>query len=164
MATARERVIEWLRDIHAAEEQAHTMMTRTADQIKGNAEFRAGLKRHGELSGQQASRIEQCLSDLGESTSAVKKAAGQFTAFVQTMSGYLVGDEPVKAVLATSSFAQMEVSSYRILAAGAETAGLSQVATLCRTHQAQEQEFARWLEQQTEPVTREYLTVQNAQA
>lgn len=164
MATARERVVEWLRDAYAAEEQAHTMLKRTAHQIEGNAAFRTGLEQHGEMSRKQATRIKECLEQLGESTSAVKTAIGQFTAFAQTVSGYVVGDEPVKAVLATSSFNQMEVSSYRILATAAEVAGLEAAASMCRAHLGEEQEFAKWLDGQTETVTREYLTVQKAEA
>lgn len=158
MATARERVIEWLRDAHAAEEQAHSMMTKTAGQIKGNAEFRAGLERHGNLSQEQARRLKECLEQLGESTSTIKTVAGQVTAFAQSMSGHFVGDEPVKAVLATSSFAQMEVTSYRILVAGAEVANMPEVATLARSHLSQETEFCEWLEKQSESVTRQFLT------
>jgi ferritin-like metal-binding protein YciE len=164
MATPRERVVEWLRDAFAAEEQAHTMLTRTARQVEGHAEFRSGLERHGHLSQSQADRIKACLESLGESTSALKNLTGQITAFAQTLSGYVVGDEPVKAVLATSTFAQMEVSSYRILVAGATAAGLNEVAGLCRTLLEEETGFAQWLEQQAPVVTRDYLIVQGADA
>jgi ferritin-like metal-binding protein YciE len=166
MATVRERLVQWLRDAHAAEEQSHTMMKKTAQQLEGEApsEFRAGLERHAELSAGQARRLEECLERLGESTSAVKKMTGQITALGQTMSGYLVGDEPVKAVLAVSSFARMEAASYRILVCAAETARLDDVAALCRTLLDEETEFARWVEQQIEPVTREYLRLQAAEA
>lgn len=164
MATPRERVVEWLRDAHAAEEHAHTMLSRTAHQVEGHPQFRQGLEQHAELSKGQALRLKDCLEGLGESTSAVKTITGQVTAFAQTMSGYVVGDEPVKAVLATSAFAQMEVSSYRILVAAAETANLDQVAALCRTLLEEESGFARWLEQQTDTVTREYLVMQKAEA
>jgi ferritin-like metal-binding protein YciE len=164
MPTARERIVEWLRDAHAAEEQAHTMLTKTAQQVDGHPQFRAGLERHGELSKSQAERLKACLEELGEGTSALKMITGQITAFAQTLSGYVVGDEPVKAVLATSTFAQMEVSSYRILLAGADAAGLPQVTTLCRTLLSEETDFARWLEQQTEEVTRNYLVAQKAEA
>lgn len=164
MATARERVVEWLRDAHAAEEQAHTMLRKTAQQIEGHPEFRSGLEHHGELSGSQGERLKACLDKLGESTSTVKTITGQIAAFAQTLSGYVVGDEPVKAVLATATFAQMEVCSYRILAAAAAAANLDEVAALCRQSLNEEMEFARWLEQQTETVTRDYLRRQNAES
>lgn len=161
MATIRERVVEWLRDAHAAEEQAHSMLGRTAQQIDGHAEFRQGLERHSGTSEGQARRLKSCLENLGEDTSTIKTITGQITAFVQSLSGYVVGDEPVKAVLATSTFAQMEVSSYRILTAAAAAAGLNEVEQLCRTLLDEETEFARWLEGQTEVVTREYLRGQS---
>ena len=164
MVTPRERVIEWLRDAHAAEEQAHTMLRKTAQQIEGQSEFRAGLERHGQLSQTQASRLKDCLEDLGESTSVVKTIIGQITAVAQTISGYVVSDEPVKAVLAVSSFAQMEVSSYRILVTAAEVAGMTDVASMCQTLLNEELRFAQWAADQTEPVTRQYLTLQGAKA
>jgi ferritin-like metal-binding protein YciE len=164
MATPRERVVEWLRDAHAAEEQAHTMLSRTAHQVEGHPQFRQGLEQHADLSKGQALRLKDCLEELDESTSAVKTFTGQVTAFAQTMSGYVVGDEPVKAVLATSTFAQMEVSSYRILVAAAVAARLDEVAGLCRSLLEEETAFARWLEQQTDVVTREYLLVQKGEA
>lgn len=164
MATARERVVEWLRDAHAAEEQAHSMLRKTAQQVDGHAEFRAGLERHGELSQEQARRLKACLETLGEGPSAFKTITGQITAFAQTLSGYVVGDEPVKAVLATSTFAQMEVSSYRILVTAATTAGLPEVTSVCETILAEELAFVDWLEAMTETVTRAYLTTQRAEA
>lgn len=164
MATPRERVIEWLRDAHAAEEQAHTVLRKTARQIEGHAEFRAGLERHGQLSEDQASRLKTCLDSLGESPSTIKTVTGQITAFAQTMSGYVVGDEPVKAMLAVSSFAQMEVTSYRILTTAAAVAGMEDVASVCRTLLNEELQFAEWAANQAEPVTRQYLTLQRAEA
>lgn len=164
MATIRERVVEWLRDAHAAEEQAHTMLRKTAQQLEGHPEFRAGLERHGDLSEGQALRLKECLETLGESTSAIKTITGQATAFAQTLSGNFVSDEPVKAVLAIASFAQMEVSSYRILATASASANLDAVASLCQTLLNEENDFLRWLEGQTEVVTRDYLLRQKAEA
>ena len=157
MTTARERLTEWLRDAHAAEEQAHTMLRRTASQIEGHDEFRAGLERHGERSRDQAQRLEQCLERLGEGTSLIKTLTGQITAFGQTISGYVVGDEPVKAVLATTTFAHMEAASYRILVAAAEAAGEPGICTICETLLAEEVEFADWLDHQLPIVTADYL-------
>lgn len=164
MATTRERVIEWLRDAHAAEEQAHTVLRKTAQQIEGHPEFRAGLERHGQLSDDQATRLKACLQLLGESPSAIKTATGQITAFAQTMSGYVVGDEPIKALLAVSTFAQMEATSYRILVTAAEVAGLEDVASVCRTLLDEELQFAEWAANHADPVTRQYLTLQGAEA
>jgi len=140
------------------------MLRKTAQQIDGHADFSAGLDRHGELSKEQAQRLAACLESLGEGPSAFKTITGQITAFAQTLSGYVVGDEPVKALLATSTFAQMEISSYRILVAAASTAGLPEVASVCETILEEELRFAGWLEEQTPGVTGEFLTIQKADA
>jgi ferritin-like metal-binding protein YciE len=63
----------------------------------------------------------------------------------------------MKAALATATFAQMEVSSYRILAAAAEAAGESTTMEACETVLAEEVEFLDWLEQQLPSLTDEYL-------
>ncbi|MDT9598555.1 DUF892 family protein [Sphingosinicella rhizophila] len=157
MATPRERLVEWLRDAHAAEEQAQTVLRRTASQIEDHQEFCAGLERHGERSGEQADRLKQCLEDLGEGTSLLKELTGQITAFGQTLSGYVVGDEPVKAVLATATMAHMEVTSYRILAVTAKAAQETDIARTCDILLAEEVDFADWLDQQAPIVTQEYL-------
>lgn len=157
MKTARERVVEWLRDAHAMEEQAHTMLGKTAQQIDGHPNFREGLDAHGKHSARQAAQLKSCLETLGESTSAVKTVTGQISAFAQTLSGYIVGDEPVKAVLASATFAHMEATSYRILVAAAAEAGMNEVAAVCRPLLTEEHQFVRWLDDQADIVTRDYL-------
>lgn len=157
MATAKDRLVEWLRDAHAAEEQAHSMLSRTASHISDDPQFRAGLEQHAKQSEEQAARLKECLDQLGEGTSLLKTVTGQITAFGQTMSGYIVSDEPVKAVLAVSSFAHMEVSSYRILVEAANAAGQSPIAAQCETLLAQERAFADWVDEQVPQVTRNYL-------
>ena len=123
MATAEERLNEWLRDAHAAEEQAHSMLTGAAGHLDDYPEFKTRLHQHGELSERQAQLLKECLSTRGESTSLVKGLAGKVIALGQTVSGLVVGDEVVKAALAIATFTQMEVASYRILIAAAETVG-----------------------------------------
>jgi len=157
MATARERLSEWLRDAHAAEQQAHTMLTGVARRLPNYPEFSTGLQQHGERSGRQAEQLRTCLSQLSESPSVVKNLVGQLTAIGQTLSGLIVGDEVIKAALATSTFAHMEVTSYRILVAAAQTAGETMVAETCELLLAEEVEFADWLDQQLPSLTSEYL-------
>jgi ferritin-like metal-binding protein YciE len=140
------------------------MLKKTAHQLEGHPEFRQRIEEHGELSKGQALRLRDCLETLGEGTSAIKTITGQITAFAQTLSGYVVGDEPVKAVLAVSSFAQMEVTSYRILSAAAAAANLDEVANLCRALLEEETQFRRWVDHEAEIVTRDYLTLQKAEA
>jgi ferritin-like metal-binding protein YciE len=157
MATKRERLIEWLRDAHAAEEQAEKMLSGTARQMDHDPEFRQALERHAAESEQQAQRLKECLHRLGEDTSLMKQLAGQFMAMGQTLSGYVVGDQPAKAALAIATFAQMEVTSYRILVAAAESAGETEIARTCEMLLAQEVDFSDWIDHETPQIVRRYL-------
>jgi ferritin-like metal-binding protein YciE len=164
MTSSRERIIEWLRDAHATEEQAQTMLGRTASQVDGHREFCDGLRRHADISKSQAARLEACLAEMGEDTSKIKDIVGQATAFAQSLSGYLVSDEPVKAVLGTATFARMEVCSYRILTRAAAETNLPKTEAICQTLLEEETQFAQWVEEQADTVTREYLLQQRSRA
>src|SRR3546814_8670851 len=74
--------------------------------------------------------LEQCLNRLGGGTSVIKQLTGKVTAIGQTLSGLVTGDEIIKAALTVSTYAQMEISSYRILIAAANATGSSDVAAM----------------------------------
>lgn len=162
MEKMQKHLADWLRDLHAAEKQASTMLSGTASQLARYPEFSEGLRQHSEMSTRQADDLEQCLSQMGEGTSAIKQLTGQLTAVGQTLSGLVVGDEVMKAALAISSFAKMEMSSYKILIAAANSAGKPDVATLCERLLQEEEAFARWLDQQLPTLTAEYLRREEA--
>lgn len=162
MSTARDYLVIWLRDAHAAEEQAHLMLKRTARQIDGYMPFTAGLGSHGEKSAEQAKRLEAALEQLGESPSLLKTLTGQIAALGQSLSGYVVDDEPVKAALAVAAFAHMEVASYRLLVTAAEAAGEPAIASMCEALLAEETEFAQWVDEQVPEVARRYLSLTTA--
>jgi ferritin-like metal-binding protein YciE len=46
MASAEERLMEWLRDAHAAEEQAETMLSGMARRIENYPDLRARIEQH----------------------------------------------------------------------------------------------------------------------
>ena len=48
MASARENLLDWLRDAHAMEQQAETMLSTTASRIKNYPEMKARLEQHAE--------------------------------------------------------------------------------------------------------------------
>lgn len=157
MEKMQEHLAEWLRDAHAAEKQASTMLSGTASRLSRYPEFSEGLRQHGQMSDRQAKDLEECLNRLGESTSAIKQLTGQVTAFGQTLSGLVVGDEVMKAALAISTFAEMEISSYKILVAAANLCGRGEVASLCERLLQEEETFLRWMDQQIPTLTAEYL-------
>ena len=68
-----------------------------------------------------------------------------------------VGDEIIKASLGTYTFEHMEIGSYRILIATAEALGDTETKLVCEQILREEENMARWLEENLPAVTKQYL-------
>lgn len=157
MNSARDRLLDWLRDAHAMEEQAETMLSSQAQRIQSYPELKERVEEHLRETKRQAELVESCIAKLGSSTSAVKTASAKMMAFGQGLSGLFVGDEVIKGSLASYTFEHMEIASYRILIAAAENAGEPEIKRTCQQILAEEERMAAWLEQHLAQTTREYL-------
>ena len=119
MPEAREWLIQWLRDAHAMEEQAETMLNGQLSRIENYPELSDQIKKHLEETKGQAARLKQCLDRIGEGSSSLKDAGGKLMAMGQSISGVFAGDEVMKGSLASYTFEHMEIASYNILIAAA---------------------------------------------
>lgn len=157
MATAEERLMEWLRDAHAAEEQAKTMLSGMASRIQNYPELKARIEQHERETERQAELVRGCIERRGGSTSAIKDAGAKMIAMGQAMSGMFVGDEVMKGTIASTAFEAMEIASYTILIAAAEQVGDMETARVCREILREEQAMEDWLKQNAPALTRKYL-------
>lgn len=157
MTQVKERTNEWLRDAHATEAQAATMLRHTASRNADYPDFSQRLREQADLCDDHARTIDRCLSARGSQTSLVKDAAGQISALGQSLSGAIVGDEVVKAALATSTFAHMQCASGRILVTAAEEEGDQVTAEACQAMTDANSRFAADLDDMLPALTVEYL-------
>lgn len=157
MATTRDTIDTWLRDAHATEAQAATMLRGTAGRNKDYAAFSERLTAQADRCDGNARAIDACLTLRGSSPSLVKDAAGQVTAIGQSLSGTVLGDEIVKAALATSTFARMQAASARALVAAATQEGDAQTATSCGEMLEVHESFAAELDTMLPTLTTEFL-------
>ena len=157
MASAEERLMEWLRDAHAAEEQAETMLTGTASRLQNYPQLRARIEQHIQETKRQSELIRGCIERRGGSTSTIKDAGGKLLAMGQAMSGMFVGDEVMKGSIASYAFEAMEIASYRILIATAEQVGDQETKRVCEQILREEEAMAEWLEQNLPSLTQQYL-------
>jgi ferritin-like metal-binding protein YciE len=72
MATAEERLVEWLRDAHAMEQQSEQMLESTSDRLENYPELRARFDAHRDISRRHADIVRQCILRRGEDTSALR--------------------------------------------------------------------------------------------
>jgi ferritin-like metal-binding protein YciE len=158
MATSpQDHLLSWLRDAHAMEQQAETMLSATIGRLQHYPDLRRKLEQHLEETKRQQQLVNDCISRLGGDNSAVKDAMGKMVAMGQGLSGLFVDDEVIKASLASYTFEQMEIASYRILVAGAEAVGDVTTAAVCTRILKEEEAMAAWLEQQMPNLVRAFL-------
>jgi ferritin-like metal-binding protein YciE len=157
MASAEERLMEWLRDAHAAEQQAETMLSGMAKRIENYPELKARIEEHIGETQRQAERLRSCIERRGDGTSMLKDAGGKMLGFGQAMSGMFVGDEVMKGSIASYAFEAMEIASYRVLIETAKEVGDIETARTCEEILKEEVAMADWLQQNIPHLTHQYL-------
>ena len=157
MATAEERLMEWLRDAHAAEEQAKTMLSGTASRLENYPELRSRIEQHIRETERQADLVRGCIERRGGSTSTIKDYGAKMIALGQAMSGLFVGDEVMKASIASTAFEAMEIASYKILVETADHVGDQETKRVCEQILREEQAMFDWLNQNVGMLTHRYL-------
>lgn len=145
MSKSREWLIQWLRDAHAMEEQAITMLSGQMERLDSYPDLRDRIRIHLDETRQQSQRLSNCLQELGEDTSTMKDASGKLTALGQSLSGMFASDEVMKGSLASYTFEHMEIASYTILISAAESAGETRIASVCEQNLREEEAMAEWL-------------------
>jgi len=157
MTEIKDRVDQWLRDAHAMEEQAETLLKGQAGRIENYPALSARIEAHITETISQRERLEACIARRGSSSSGLKDMTGKFTATMQNLSGLFAGDEVVKGVLASYAFEHMEIASYRILVAAAEADGDSETARVCEDICAEEEAMADWLQENMGEIAIQHL-------
>ena len=154
---ADEWLMQWLRDAHAMEKQAETMLSGMEGRIENYPHLRKRISQHLKETQHQSQRLEDAVGRLGGRRSAMKDTAASITTMMQNVVTALAGDEVMKGVLAGYTFEHYEICSYRILIATAETLGDKETARICRENLREEEEMSEWLSQNIDQITAEYL-------
>jgi ferritin-like metal-binding protein YciE len=155
--TANEYLDQWLRDAHAMEQQAETMLNSQSGRLEHYPQLKQKMEQHIRETQSQAQRLEACLTRRGQSTSGAKDLAGKFTAMMQGLSGTVMSDEVAKGAMASYTFEHFEISAYRELVGAAELAGDHETKRVVEEILKEEQAMADWLYEQLPQVTRQFL-------
>ncbi|GGB55021.1 DUF892 family protein [Blastomonas aquatica] len=157
MVTTKETIDTWLRDAHATETQAETMLRGTAGRNSDYRAFSEALIAQADKCDGNARSIEACLILRGSNTSTVKDAAAKVAAVGQTLSGMVVGDEVIKAAIATITFARMQAAAARALVAAATQEGDTQTTNSCGELLDSQEAFASEIDSMLPELTTAYL-------
>lgn len=157
MTEARDNFLNWLRDAHAMEAQAETMLTAQINRLDSYPALKMRMEQHLRETEAQRETLGNLIETMGEGSSFMKDAMGKMVAAGQGLSGVFAADEVMKGSLASYTFEHMEIASYTMLIAAAEEAGEMQAVPVLTQILEEERAMAGWLGENLAPLTRSFL-------
>jgi len=158
MTTIEDQLLDWLRDAHAMEAQAETMLKGQHARIRNYPKLKARIEQHIQETQEQARLVAECIERLDGKPSALKDTGSRMMAMGQAFAGMMADDEVVKGSMFSYAFEHMEIAAYRMLIAAAKAAGQEEIQQVCERILPQEEAMAAWIEQNAGDLVHQYLT------
>jgi len=158
----RDIFIVGLRNAHAMENQALSIMRPQLERIENYPEVAQRLEQHiRETEGQQA-RLENLLQSFGESTSTLKDAALSVVGSMAALGHSAASDEIIKNSLANFAFENYEIAAYKSLLAVCQLGNFGQAEVVLRQNLDEEQAMASWLDNNLDAVTQRFVSLRES--
>lgn len=103
---------DWLRDAHAMEKQAESMLESMASRIENYPDIKARIEQHISETKHQITMLEEVLDRNGISRSVLKDSMSKMAAMGQSIGGMFPSDEIVKGSISGYVFEQFEIACY----------------------------------------------------
>jgi ferritin-like metal-binding protein YciE len=160
--TSHDLFITGLKNAHAMENQALSIMKPQASRIESYPEVEAQLDKHIAETEVQIQRLEGILDQLGEDKSSLKdlalSVAGTFAAIGHTVAP----DEILKNSMANFAFENFEIAAYKSLISLAEASGNDGAVADLELNLQEEVAMADWLDTNIEAVTLKFAGLKEA--
>jgi ferritin-like metal-binding protein YciE len=160
----REIFVTGLRNAHAMEKQALSIMEPQLQRIENYPEIGQRLEEHIRETHGQIERLDTIMDELGESSSGLKDVtqslAGTFAAMGHTMAG----DEILKNSLANFAFENFELAAYSSLVTLAEAGGFQSAKGALLHSLDEEQAMAEWIGKRLPETTLRFVRLREAGA
>ena len=142
----RDVFVTGLKNAHAVEHQALSLMDRQIGRAKNFTEVADVLKAHRVETEQQIVRLETLLGQFDESPSGLKDAALSMSGNLAALSHSFAEDEILKNAFATFAFENFEVASYKGLLLLAQSGEYSAAYDPLNATLDEEMRMARWVD------------------
>lgn len=156
---AHDLFLDGLRNAHAMEKQALSIMQPQLKRLEHYPEVSALLDRHIRETEGQIARIDQILDGLGESASGLKDTMLSFSGSMAAMTHTLATDEILKNSMANFAFEHFEIAAYTALITSADLAGQSAAIPLLQQNLDEEKAMAAAIEAGLPGVVRQYVAL-----
>ena len=155
--TPQENYHDWLRDAHAMEKQAESMLNAMSKRIDNYPDLRARIEQHLTETKGQITLLEEVLDRNGINRSIMKDATSKMSAMGQAAGGMFASDEIVKGAISSYVFEQFEIACYTSLISAAKKVGDTASVATFEQILAQEEAMADWALKHLPDVTEQFL-------
>jgi ferritin-like metal-binding protein YciE len=152
-----------LRNAHAVEHQALSIMRPQVSRIENYPEVADRLREHIEETNGQITRLDEILNGLSESSSMLKDTALSMSGAMAAIAHSIAGDEILKNSFANYAFENFEIATYKSLITMAEDGGFETFVPLLEQSLNQEQQMAQWIDDRLPTITRQYVELSATQ-
>ena len=154
---AIEHYHDWLRDAHAMEKQAESMLESMAGRIDNYPDLRSRIEQHISETKHQITILEEILDRNNISRSVIKDSMSKMAALGQSIGGIFPSDEIVKGSISGYVFEQFEIACYTSLLAAAQKAGDTASIPAIESILNEEKQMADWLIKYIPQTTEQFL-------
>jgi len=155
----RHTFVVGLRNAHAMEHQALSLMDRQIEHLAHYVEVETRLRSHRGETELQIERLRSILQGLGEGPSTLKDLTLELGANLQALAHMMAPDEIIKNCLANYAFENFEAASYRALLVMADAGGFTDAIPLLEQSLREEEAMVAFVEQTLPQVVRRYLAL-----
>jgi ferritin-like metal-binding protein YciE len=151
-----------LKNAHAMENQALSIVKPQLSRIESYPEVAARLEQHMRETEGQIARLEELLDSLAEDRSRLKDMALSLTGAMAAMGHAVAGDEILKNSFANFAFENFEIAAYKSLITVAEHGGFQGLVPALRANLDEEIQMAQWLDDNLKSVTLKFASLREA--
>lgn len=155
--THEENYLAWVKDAHAMEKQAESMLEKMSSRLEHYPDLKARIDQHIEETRQQQALVQSVIDRYDTSSSTLKDAMGKLSAMGQAMGGMMADDEVVKGAISGYVFENLEIGSYTSLIAAAKLVGDTEGVRIFTQIREQEIAMAEWCLQHLPDVTEQFM-------
>lgn len=160
--TTLEFYLTGLRNAHALENEALSIMRRQTERLENYPDVRKRLQAHIQETEVQVERLENILKEFNEDPSTLKDLGGKLMGSLAALGHTVAGDEIVKNTFANYAFENYEIASYKSLICVADATGQSSHVRLLEQTLGEEIAMAGWIENNVDKVTLRFLELSEA--
>lgn len=155
---ARSVFVTGLRNAHALETEAEQIIKRQLERMTDYPQMMQMLRTHLQETERQKERLDKILGSYSETTSALKEGAMAMMGNMAALAHVPASDEVLKNTFADLAFENYEIASYKSLITMAQACGANDAQSLLQQSLQEEQRMARWIDDNIEEITRQYMT------